>query len=522
MKNKLMAAAAVLALMSASNVALANDATDVKALKAQAAALKKQNAALEKRLSKIEKRQVAASQAAPAPASTDFMGMVTKGPLEAITDEGPICWKGVCVFGTFDVGAGWASHGAPVNSDLYFGNVAVNKANGNAYFGVVPSGLSQTTIGIKGQEEVLPGLSVVFKASTGINPQSGQLANAPGSQAANNGLSWPSQSLNADGTRGGQAFNDELYAGVASKEFGTLTFGRQKSLSNETFAAYDPAGFSYNYSLIGLSGTPVAGGGITDDGRLDDAIKYRVQFNGLHFGALYKFIDGSAGTGAKDNNYAYQFNLGGEYQGFGVDVVAGHFNQSITYGVLSAAQVATVGIPTNSLTGVAYDTNDVMIGAKYTWNQFKFFAGWAHDVLNNAKDPIGTGANTGQGDYIVGALGSALPAGKTKVLDTEWVGVKYAYNPKLDITLSYYHEGQNNFASAANASTCSAAYQNARNGNCAGAEDFVSLYGDYHFTKRFDAYAGLTYSAVRGGMANGYSHNNETDWAPTAGVRYAF
>ncbi len=143
--------------------------------------------------------------------------MVTKGPLDVITDEGPICWHGVCVFGTFDVGAGWASHGAPVNGDLYFGNVAVNKANNNAYFGVVPSGLSQTTVGIKGSEELLPGLAGIFKASTGINPQSGQLANAPGSLYQNNGVATLNQSLNADGTRGGQAFNDELYVGLASK-----------------------------------------------------------------------------------------------------------------------------------------------------------------------------------------------------------------------------------------------------------------------------------------------------------------
>jgi hypothetical protein len=43
-------------------------------------------------------------------------------------------------------------------------------------------------LGIKGKEEFAPGWSVVFNASTGINPQSGLLANASATQIVNNGL----------------------------------------------------------------------------------------------------------------------------------------------------------------------------------------------------------------------------------------------------------------------------------------------------------------------------------------------
>ena len=226
MKNKLMAAAAVLAVMSASSVAYA-DSTDVKSLKAQAAQLKKQNAALEKRLNKLEQKQVAAP--AGQPASTDFMGMVTKGPLEVVTDEGPICWKGICVFGTIDGGLGWNSHGLPINSKLYLGDEVLNRWASHSYFGFNPNGLSVSTIGIKGETEILPGLSGVFMASTNINPQSGQLADAPGSVIQQNGLTPASASNFGDGSRGGQAFNDQLYIGLSHKEFGTLTFGRQRS-----------------------------------------------------------------------------------------------------------------------------------------------------------------------------------------------------------------------------------------------------------------------------------------------------
>ena len=296
MRNQLTAVAAVLALMSASTVAFADQQTDVKALKAQAAQLKKQNAALEKRLNKLETQQpkVAAQPVAAQPAPTDFMGMITKGPLEV--PDGPICWNGVCIFGTLDAGLGYATHGAPNSGQFYAGDTLMQKFYNRANFGIDPSGLSQTSIGIKGEHEFLPGWSGVFYANTGFNPQSGQLANAPGSQVANNGVPLAFQSMNIDGTRGGQAFNDQLYAGVSSPTFGTLTFGRHKSFSNDLIGNYDPAGGAYNYSVIGFSGTPVAGLGHTDLGRLDDTLKYRVEYGPVHFGALYKFVDGSAGS----------------------------------------------------------------------------------------------------------------------------------------------------------------------------------------------------------------------------------
>ena len=70
--------------------------------------------------------------------------------------------------------------------------------NRNGYqhrFLVAPNNLSQTGIGIRGKEEFLPGWSVVFNASTGINPQSGLLANASKTDIINNGLPRSSYSI---------------------------------------------------------------------------------------------------------------------------------------------------------------------------------------------------------------------------------------------------------------------------------------------------------------------------------------
>jgi len=46
----------------------------------------------------------------------------------------------------------------------------------------------------------------------------------------------------------------------------------------------------------------------------------------------------------------------------------------------------------------------------------------------------------------------------------------------------------------------------------------VSL--DYHFTKRFDSYAGVMWSNVSHGLAAGYLNTTMID--PTIGVRFSF
>ena len=76
-----------------------------------------------------------------------------------------------------------------------------------------------------------------------------------------------SYSIAIDGARAGQAFNDEFYGGISSTHFGTLTFGRQRSLGTDAMLLYDPASGAYAFSYIGYNGT-MAGGGDTEDSPL--------------------------------------------------------------------------------------------------------------------------------------------------------------------------------------------------------------------------------------------------------------
>jgi hypothetical protein len=56
----------------------------------------------------------------------------------------------------------------------------------------------------------------------------------------------------------------------------------------------------------------------------------------------------------------------------------------------------------------------------------------------------------------------------------------------------------------------------------------VSFYVDHHFTKRFDAFAGIADSYVSGGLAiaiphgPGVPYNYNNNFAPTVGGRFTF
>ncbi len=210
--------------------------------------------------------------------------------------------------------------------------------------------------------------------------------------------------------------------------------------------AYDPAGGAYSFSYIGYNGT-MAGGGDTEDTRWDDAVKYRFAYGPVHFGAMYKFADGSGGcysasatwtaatcTPEQAHNTAYGFDLGGEYGKFSADVVFQHYNQAISVlnpllgpQSLSAPYQSTINsINTNPITGanligtdnteygIVTDNTAVMVAAKYTWDPFKFFAGYEHIQQFNPSNPLGVGASAQGGYLLSGVEDNNLDSPKTR------------------------------------------------------------------------------------------------------------
>ena len=107
---------------------------------------------------------------------------------EFATADCALTWHGITVYGAYDAGFGWVSHGLPENGSNYEGETLVNRNGYQHRFLLAPDNLSQTGLGIRGKEEFVHGWSIVFNASTGIDPQSGLLANASATQTIDNGL----------------------------------------------------------------------------------------------------------------------------------------------------------------------------------------------------------------------------------------------------------------------------------------------------------------------------------------------
>jgi predicted porin len=501
------------------------------------------------------------SLAADQTATVDIK-MEQKGPdpctsgKEFATTDCALTWHGVTLYGAYDVGVGWVSHGLPVNGYNYEGESLVNRNGSQSRFLVAPNNLQQTGFGIRGKEEFAPGWAIVFNASTGINPQSGLLADASKTNIVNNGLPRSSYSEAIDGARAGQPFNDEFYGGISSTQFGTLTFGRQRSLGTDAMLLYDPVGGGYGFSYIGYNGT-MAGGGDTEDSRWDDALKYRLAVGPVHFGAMYKFANGSGGcflpsttstswtaancTPERPHNNAYGFDIGGEHGKLSADVVFQHFNQAIsvlnpllgpqslsaptqsTTDSINTIQISGTNLidPNGTVYGIVTDNNAVMVAAKYRWDPFKFFAGYEYIWQNNPAQPLGVGATDMAGYIMSGVEDNNLDS--EKLVQIWWTGVKYTYRSKTDITGSWYQQRQNDFRLPP---TCSAAA--GFRSSCAGNLNETSLYADHHFTKRLDGYVGVAYSFVSGGLAIAIPHGPGVPYiapsnvAPTIGVRFAF
>jgi predicted porin len=473
---------------------------------------------------------------------------------EFATTDCALTWHGITLYGAYDVGVGWVSHGLPVNGYNYEGESLVNRNGAGSRFLIAPNNLQQTGLGVRGKEEFLPGWSVVFNASTGINPNSGLMANSSATNIVNNGLPRSSYSQAIDGARAGQPFNDEYYAGISSAHFGTLTFGRERSLGTDAMLLYDPAGGSYAFSYIGYNGT-MAGGGDTEDSRWDDALKYRITYGPVHFGAMYKFVNGSGGcfsasmmwtaancTPEQPHNNAFGFDLGGEHGKFSADAVYQHYNQAISVlnpllgpqSLSAPYQSTTDSINTNQINGgvnlidpngtvygIVTDNNALMFAAKYKWDPLKFFAGYEYIWQNNPKNPLGVGASDMAGYIMSGVEDNNLDT--QKLVNIWWTGVKYSYDSKTDVTLSWYQQRQNDFRLPP-ACSATAGFR----ASCAGTLNETSIYTDHHFTKRFDGFAGIAYSYVGGGLAiaiphgPGVPYNHPSNFAPTVGCRFAF
>ena len=434
------------------------------------------------------------------------------GPVAQPADDS-LTLHGITLYGIVDVGLQYESHGVPF-SDYFPASSAdvVQKNSNNSQFGATSSNLSQSRVGLQGIEPLGAGdVYGVFKLETFFNPTSGNISDALKSLVQNNGRSAATQTTNLDSSIAGQAFQ-QAFVGLSSATLGSLTFGRQNTLLADGVAKYDPQGASQAFSLIGLSGT-TAGGGDTEDRRLDDSLKYVGIFGPFHAGVEYKFNNASGSA-----NTAVEVTGGGQYLGLSVDAYYVQVKDAISASALSAGDVTNLPAGfsiNNSLAATISDNTTYAFMGLYNFGAFKVYGAYEHIQYANPTTPLEAGFDD-IGGYKLAFVNNAAYA-SDKILQVYWAGFKYTAGDKLDITLSYYGYSQNSYATGKDAGCASATIS----GACSGTETAVGLSADYRFTKRFDIYAGVLYTSVQGGLANGYDFST-SDTDPTIGFRFRF
>ena len=318
--------------------------------------------------------------------------------LNASASACPLNAYGITLYGTLDVSATYLHEGVGYSPSADKVNYGIQKNAYESRWLAGYNGLSSSVVGLKMKEEVLPyGWALIGVLEAGVNPYSGMFDNGPRSLADNNGRSagtFPFQTANFDSSRAGQWDNSQAFLGVSHPVYGTLTFGRTNSLSNDITSAYDPVASSA-FSLVGFSSS-FAGFGTTVTVRPNTAFTYRLTYQ--NFRAAAQVQVGGYGVG-NGTNGMYQGQLGADFGALSVDGVLSWAKDGVSLSSFGGSNIACL-TPANCFINVNnqyFDPNSVLkatlsnnfgaeLTVKYKWDPLTIYGGWIYARQMNPSD----------------------------------------------------------------------------------------------------------------------------------------
>ncbi|WP_175777369.1 porin [Burkholderia anthina] len=334
--------------------------------------------------------------------------------------------------------------------------------------------LSTNRWGLRGSEDLGGGLSAVFDLENGFNIDNGKLGN------------------------GGDLFGRQAWVGLASRQWGTLTMGRQYDFLVDFVAPLSATGSGFGGNI---ADHPFDNDNLNNDMRMNNAVKFRsATIGGFTFGGAYAFSN--AAGGFSDNN---AFSVGAAWAG-------GPVNLAVAY--LQASQPGGVNAPEN--TGGALGSTDgdaIMTGAR----QRTFGAGGRYTFGPAAVGLVFTRTMLDDPRQISQGGAYAPLAGQMLTFNNYEVNAHYAITPMLSIGGAYtFTDGRFETAGA----------------SVSPKWNQFMLQADYALSRRTDLYLEGVYQHVSGadgiavlGNASIYSlapsaNNRQTIVA--AGVRHRF
>jgi predicted porin len=382
--------------------------------------------------------------------------------LNSSISDCPLTYAGITLYGNVDGGYGYETHGVPGNPSADKVNYAIQKNSNNTHWLWSPNALSTSVIGLKMEEKIGYGWSLVGVAEAGFNPYSGMLINGPRSRADNNVNALANQTSNFNSSRAGQWDNSQGFIGVSNPAYGTLTFGRTNSLAQEGQSSYDPVA-STAFSPLGFSGS-FAGFGNSPTVRPNTAFTYRLSIGDFRVAAQAQ-VGGYAMGNASNGQYQGQF--GADFGDLSLDGVVNWTKDAVSLSSYSGSPPA--GYDVNSvLKATLSNSAGLELTARYTWGPFRFYGGYIYARLMNPSDDCASGFPTiAEGIFVPPGAVTSNAYDVNRVLNSMWAGVRYSVWSNLDLAAGVYYRTQNDYLPPP--SVCSGTGTSISSSKCASA-----------------------------------------------------
>ena len=386
------------------------------------------------------------------------------------------------IYAVVDDSVAHIDHSLPTSDVHTFGFNSYNipGANQDSRTAIVSGAASMSRYGIKGSDTFSSGLTGFFVLEGAMNTATGQIANN-GQSVLNNANQL--STISSASAINGQAFSRAAYVGVSAPLYGSIEIGRTVAFSTDQTAEFDPLHASGLYSPLGYSGAIGGGLGITENARLDNSVKYENKIGRFSFGAQYKLNQTDSSEAA---------DVGSDLEGM-VGFAAGPFSAELVGSKSKNTPALGFKLFEPDVSLRVSDSNGFMLSAKYQINpKANLSAGVEHSdqtppsSLNNWGKQITTYYG-----MAIGGLVTAKPyngAWGQAPITAIWAGGGYQVTEAFSLEAAYYDVDNGG---------------NSHNDQYTVRQ--ISLMPDYHFSQRFDVYAGLMFTHYSGSYVNQFA-----------------
>jgi predicted porin len=253
-----------------------------------------------------------------------------------------------------------------IDTAVIYGNNE-NTGNGVGRSGIEMNsgGISGSRFGFRGTEDLGGGLAAIFDLEDGFSSANGKLSNT------------------------GDLFGRQVYVGLSSTQYGTVTLGRRYAFMSEWVSPLSAEGIGWGGNL---ADHPFDNDDMIRHQSVNNSIRFdSVNYNGFQAGGMYGF---SNEAGQFSNNRAY--SLGTRYSNGPVSLAAA-FEQVDRSA--SSADLNTNGAESSDDSVINGGREQIWgVGGKYSFGASSVGFVWTHSAFNNVTSAYGEGGAFPSGD----------------------------------------------------------------------------------------------------------------------------